>query len=331
MNDTPNRRSRRAAAATAPVAPAVEASAERAAIERDPSIDATAPPAIDGPIVPGVEVADNAAVLPEPTLVADPDKPMPIVTASPILAIEPSAIDVVKADAQADRVESGLEPARDPDGPHAAAAGQPTLTIEGNAVVTGAETASDRLWPNRDGTDLAQRYGFGDGASDRPEYGDGDIEGFIREIAGIRDNDPERFGRLFLEATGEPWQVTPERDRALSLEDIVGGLEHLQLTGDVVGMDIIRTRFFDTPARAFGDSVADRETRPAVPTVTVIEVVGPAQGRRRAGRSFGTQPTRFLAGELDQEEIELLRSDPLLAVGISEVEADVYGKPVAAG
>lgn len=322
MNENPNRRSRRAAAATAPVAPAIEASANRAAIERDPSIDAAAPPAVDGPIVPGAEVADNATVLPEPTLVAQPDKPMPIVTASPILAVEPTATDVVKADAQADRVASGLEPAGDPDGPHSAAAGQPTLTIEGQAkspVGYGDGAMIEQLKPGNAGPTL-----------DKPHYGLSNVEGLIREMIDVRDIDPLRFGRVYLDVTGEPWPLLSEGDSVLSLEDIVGGLEHLQLTGDVVGMDIIRTRFFDTPARAFGDGVTDRETRPTVPTVTVIEVVGPAQGRRRAGRSFGTQPTRFLAGELDQDEIDMLRSDPLLAVGISEVEADAFGMPIAA-
>jgi hypothetical protein len=332
MSDTPNRRSRRAAAATAPVAAATEAAADRAAIERDPSIDATAPAAVDAQIVPAAEVADNATVLPEPTLVAEPDKPMPIVTASPILAIEPSAIDVVKADGQADRVASGLEPARDPDGPHAAAAGQPTLTIEGDAVASalkgaigGVSKVGESIFGERDTREAGRRYGFGDGVSNGPEYSDGDIEGFVRELTEIRDTDPVRFGRIYLEATGEPWPLAPEDDRVLPLEDITRGLEHLLLTRDTIAMDIIRTRFFDEPARAFGDA----ETRSAGPTVTVIEVIGPAQGRRRAGRSFGTQPQRFLAGELNQGEIEMLRSDPLLAVGISEVEADAFGLPIA--
>lgn len=337
MNDNPNRRSRRAAASTAPVAAAVDALVERAAIERDPSINASAPPAVDGPIVPGAEVADDATVLPEPTLAAEPDKPMPIVTASPILAVEPSAIDVAQADAKADRVASGLELAGDPDGPHAAAAGQPTLTIEGNAVastlkdaindgtVSGISKVSEGIFGERDRFDGSDRYGTGNGVLEAPQYGDGDVEGLIRELIDVRDNDPERFGRIYFDATGAPWPAIGEH-RTLSLDEVLRGLEHLVLV-DPIGMDIIRTRFFDEPARGFGET----EARPAVATVTVIEVVGPAQGRRRAGRSFGTQPQRFLAGELDQDEIEMLRSDPLLAVGISEVEADAFGMPVAAG
>ncbi len=51
----------------------------------------------------------------------------------------------------------------------------------------------------------------------------------------------------------------------------------------------------------------------AGPTVTVV---GPKQGRRRAGRSFTSKPVTIPLSELDEAEIEALRGDPLLIVSM---------------
>lgn len=60
--------------------------------------------------------------------------------------------------------------------------------------------------------------------------------------------------------------------------------------------------------------------------VKVVEVVGPARGRRRAGFAFGPEPRRFLGSQLTDEQLEAIRSDAMLTVGISELSAaDVVG------
>ncbi|HEX8485702.1 hypothetical protein [Sphingomonas sp.] len=278
-----NRRGRRAAAATVPavaaIEPAVEAAAERAAIERVPG-----EPAAGAPVpVPAADLpAVDTAVLPEPTLIAEPGEPLPIVTASPILAAEPSALDVVQADAAAERVAAGMELAPAGDGPHPAAAGQPTLTIEGataDGVARALDSASSEMLDRR------------------------------RAIVGERRDDVDRF------------------DDLPSLDELLADLGVI-MRRDPEAYWIVRDQLLADEQP--GDRVAPAaEATPA--TVTVIEVVGPPQGRRRAGLTFGPQPRRFLAGELTEDDIAVLRADPLLAVGVSEVaEADALA-PIAAG
>lgn len=119
----------------------VEQGAAAAPLATDPTVPASemvpAPPA-------GTEPSD-AAVLPDPTLTREPYASAPIVTASPVLAAEPSATDVVQAEAKADRIAAGLEPAADRSEPHDAVAGQPTLAIErsrGRDVFGGERSAA---------------------------------------------------------------------------------------------------------------------------------------------------------------------------------------------
>lgn len=113
----------------------------------------------------------------------------------------------------------------------------------------------------------------------------------------------------------------------LTIDQVIHNLE-LLAHSDPIGMDMIRTRFFSVDDRAPGDVPEDRTGRPGTATVTLIEVVGPPQGRRRAGRMFGPKAQRFLGGELNADDIAQLRSDPLLAIGVSEVEADAFGMPI---
>lgn len=272
MSDTPtpNRRARRAEAATAPVKPAVAASADRAAIERAPGGDVQALAATDSAAVPAADLPDgDTAVLPEPTLIAEPDKPMPIVTASPPLAIEPGAVDVVQAEVAADRVAAGSEPVADRDGPNFAAAGQPVLTIE-----PGVDRHADR--------DIDRLY-------DRSLAAQGD------DIL-----------------AGGDWPAD-----APSHDALMTHLDRLALANPEV-LEDIRLRFFagqERPASFFAGE-------PFVPTVRVIKVVGPQQGRRRAGNSFGPQPRHFTDGELTEAEILALQADPLLSVSITDVPAD---------
>lgn len=233
-----------------------------------PSIPASdivpAPPAAAAPI--------DGTVLPDPTLVAVSGAPQPIVTASPPLAAEADAMDVVEAAAAADRVASELEPSTEADGPKPATAGQTMLTIDHSAV------ALDRV-------ELSPRIGAGSA----------DLE------------------------------AQSDIDTPPTIDVIIAGLEHLALT-DPTGMDIIRASFFGGEPRDRLKSGVDQFAKGR--TITVYEVVGPANGRRRAGRSFGPKALRILASDLTREEIASLRSDPLLAVGISEVEADAFGYPI---
>lgn len=45
-----------------------------------------------------------------------------------------------------------------------------------------------------------------------------------------------------------------------------------------------------------------------------ITVVGPKEGRRRAGRRFGAEPVTIPVSELKKGEIEALKADPRLLV-----------------
>lgn len=249
---TQNRHWRRAAAA-APIEPAIEASAERAAIERDPAdpVGEIVTPSVDLP-------EDHVAVLPEPTLVAELGAPQPIVTASPILATEPSALDVVQAAAAAEREEAGTGPASDRDASFGTIAGQPTLTIEGGVVAAGP-AAGDASPPY--GRDFIS------------------VDDLVSELKTRRGVDPFGYSEVLFR------------------------------------LDLVEIR----PASA-----------PPAATVGVIEVVGPAQGRRRAGMMFGSVPQRFRASQLSEAQLAALRADPLLAVGVSEV-AEADAPPAAFG
>ena len=53
-----------------------------------------------------------------------------------------------------------------------------------------------------------------------------------------------------------------------------------------------------------------------------ISVVGPKDGRRRAGRRFGPTPTIIPAAEVSDEEYASLENDPLLIVAYTEAPGD---------
>ncbi len=279
MSDTPtpNRRTRRTAAATgtAPVQPAIDAAVDRAAIERDPASTGDVP-AVDAPVLPADGLpGDPAAVLPEPTLTGEPDRPTPIVTAAPPVTGEPSAIDVAQAEAITDRVTGGIATEADRDRPYPAAAGQPMIAIEG---------------PGAAGQAL--REAIGDGAVDQIGASTFDILG---------DRDRRGFGRQ------------PSDDLVvLDFDDLVLNLQLLS-DHDPAALFAIGQRFF------FGSTITGVTPTTAEPTVTVIEVVGPAQGRRRAGMSFGPKAQRFLASTFNEDDLSALRRDPLLAVSIGQM------------
>ena len=46
----------------------------------------------------------------------------------------------------------------------------------------------------------------------------------------------------------------------------------------------------------------------------MIEVIGPRQGRRRAGRAFGPEPVLIPMDELSEADLQALEDDPLLIV-----------------
>lgn len=142
----------------AAIQPAMDAAASRAAAERvaDPADVQPLPPiAPEGGIVP-LAIGDPdlpTTVLPEPTLVPPEGVVPPVVTASPPLAAEPSAVDVMQAaNAEDDRIvnfgglPTGTDPAR--EGPHFTEAGQPMLAIQPaplGAAAIAAEAAATPL------------------------------------------------------------------------------------------------------------------------------------------------------------------------------------------
>lgn len=261
---TPNRRQRRAAAATAESADgsvAIDTATGAVTIDGEAAVPASA--VVPAPAA-GTE-PDDAVVLPDPTLTAEPGVPQPIVTASPVLAAEPSAIDVVQAEQRADRVAAGLEPGATGDPALDTVAGQPTLTIERGALDANAQAYTQIIV----------------GPSAKPQswaFGDGEPLPSIDEISAVLD-------RLSI--------VDPD------------------------GWHLIRERHF---GMFYGN--------PRVPAtagteaISVVTVTGPPQGRRRAGMSFGVDPKVFLASDLTMETIIALRADPLLAVSVTNLDAE---------
>lgn len=58
--------------------------------------------------------------------------------------------------------------------------------------------------------------------------------------------------------------------------------------------------------------IAEKEG--GAPQEPMITVVGPKQGRRRAGRRFTPEPVSIPVADLEDGELEALRNDPLLIV-----------------
>ena len=136
----------------AAIEPAIDAAVDHAAAER--LDEPVAPIAIEpAPAATVLAVADDAMVLPKPELIAEPGRPEPLVTASPPLAAEPSAADVIDAAAAAATrklADAGVPvpfDALNRDGPYFAAAGQPVLAIEPTRAVDAATVAADALDP----------------------------------------------------------------------------------------------------------------------------------------------------------------------------------------
>ncbi|MEE8612273.1 MAG: hypothetical protein V3V60_15955 [Sphingomonas aquatilis] len=259
-NPTPNRRQRRAAAATGSAADravAIDTAPGTVAIEGDAAV-----PASDVVPAPAAgTVPDDTVVLPDPTLAAEPGAAQPIVTASPVLAAEPSAIDVVKADERADRIAAGQEPGATGDPALDTVAGQPTLTIERSA-----------------------------------------LDAYTQVSAGV--------------SAKAPTWASDDAELLPSIDGISAMLDRLSIV-DPDGWHLIRERHFD---------MFDRNPRvPATAgteAISVVTVTGPPQGRRRAGMSFGVDPKVFLASDLTMETIIALRADPLLAVSVTNLDAE---------
>lgn len=214
--------------------PRAEAAATRDTVASMPSTDTTAPLGDTPPpsdVLPvateGAAIATEAAALPDPTIIAEPGEPRPVVTASPPIAAEATVLDVLKGtDAGASVLEPGAVEHEKP-----AIAGQPMIAIDVDA-------------------DAAQRQSRFDGA-----------EAAFTE-------------RRAAEAAA---------------------------SGDAT----------------FGGALAVPGTK-----VTVVTVVGPIQGRRRAGFAFGPEPRHFLSTQLTPEQAEAIQADPMLAVGVSDLDEE---------
>ncbi|QPT09711.1 hypothetical protein [Sphingomonas paucimobilis] len=223
VSDTPrgNRRPRVEAAGTRDTVASTLSTVTTAPLGDTPPPSDVLPVATEG-----ATIATEAAALPDPTIVAEPGEPRPVVTASPPIAAEATVLDVLKgADAGASVLEPGAVETE-----KAAIAGQPMIAIDA-------------------GTDEAQRQSRLDSAAA---------------------------------------SITAR----------------------------------DEPAWSGFDSA--RDTAPIVPRakVTVVTVVGPVQGRRRAGFAFGPEPRHFLATQLTPEQAEAIAADPMLAVGVRELDEE---------
>ncbi len=251
-------------------------------------IDPPIPAADVVPAPPAGSEPDNAAVLLDPTLTGEPDAPQPIVSAAPVLAMEPSAVDVVQAEAKAERIDAGIEPGATGDAALDAVAAQPTIAIERGAF---ERVASDA------GTRSAVNDGVLPGVNRHPDDA-------MRSRQGTSITKEEMFAMR-----GIP-----------PLSVIADVLEHLAVH-DPEALDYLGERYFSGGAR----SSANRQAVTEADTVTVVSVSGPPQGRRRAGISFGTSPRLFLASYLPMGAIDALRADPALAVSMTEMDQGQVG------
>ena len=140
----------------AAIEPAINAAAARAAAERtaDSAAAVEVPPVPSAPVV--ADLGTPATVLPEPALPTPPEAPMPLVTASPPIAAEPSVMDVIdagKAEAGQLLGQVGFDVGAgtaDRGGPRFAEAGQPMIAIEPtrpSAATVAAEAATTPLPP----------------------------------------------------------------------------------------------------------------------------------------------------------------------------------------
>ena len=214
--------------------PRVEVAVTRDTVSSTPSTVTTAPLGDTPPpsdVLPvateGAAIATEGAALPDPTIVAEPGEPRPVVTASPPIAAEATVLDVLKGtDAGASVMKPGAVEHEKP-----AIAGQPMIAIDADA-------------------DAAQRQSR--------LYG---VEAALAE-----------------QRAAEPG--------------------------------------------ALGDTAFNRDLAVPGTKVTIVTVVGPIQGRRRAGFAFGPEPRHFLLTQLTPEQAEAIQADPMLAVGVSDLDEE---------
>lgn len=61
--------------------------------------------------------------------------------------------------------------------------------------------------------------------------------------------------------------------------------------------------------------------------IPVVRVVGPAEGRRRAGHHFGADAVDVPLADLTEDQIVALQADPKLLVTITAVPAEPQPEP----
>lgn len=208
--------------------PRPEAAVTRDTVAATAPLGDTPPPSDVLPVATeGATIATEAAALPDPTIVAEPGEPRPVVTASPPIAAEATVLDVLKGtDAGASVLEPGAVEHEMP-----AIAAQPMIAIDADA-------------------DAAQRQ--------------------------------SRF-------------YAAEAALAEQRAAVAGALGDATFDGNLAGPGT---------------------------KVTVVTVVGPIQGRRRAGFAFGPEPRHFLLTQLTPEQARAIEADPMLAVGVRELDED---------
>lgn len=85
--------------------------------------------------------------------------------------------------------------------------------------------------------------------------------------------------------------------------------EHIRPDGSVqhiVIPEIVDGRIVETGTPAASET-----------TVAQVVVVGPAEGRRRAGRQFGPVPTAIPLADLSPDDLAALEADPRLIVSVT--------------
>jgi len=102
----------------------------------------------------------------------------------------------------------------------------------------------------------------------------------------------------------------PEDATIAVLKELIAEKERGDLIARAAELDIAHPE--DATVANLKQLIAEKEG--GAPQEPMITVVGPMQGRRRAGRRFTPEPVSIPVSDLEDGELEALRNDPLLIV-----------------